>query len=103
MKLHEDVVDYARNGAFSAHPSVLLPGQEPLYTTNLGAAYLSDSLGLLSLLPDESVNLVVTSPPYALHFQKEYGNVDKSDYVPWLEPFGRQIHRVLKEETAASC
>lgn len=98
MKLREDTQEYAVNGRFSAHPRTLLPDQESFYVTRLGAAYLGDSLRLLSLLPDDSVNLVVTSPPYALHFQKEYGNVDKSDYVAWLEPFGRQIRRVLKED-----
>jgi site-specific DNA-methyltransferase (cytosine-N4-specific) len=41
---------------------------------------------------------VVTSPPYALHFQKEYGNVDKREYVSWFRPFAEHIHRVLKPE-----
>jgi len=36
MKLHEEVVGYARNGSSSPHPRVLLQGQEPFYTTNLG-------------------------------------------------------------------
>ena len=47
-------------------------------------------------LPDDSVDLVVTSPPYALHFKKAYGNVDKVDYVDWFRDFGDQIFRVLK-------
>lgn len=79
-----------------AHPEDLLHGDEPpLYKTRFGAAYVGDSAQFLARLPDESVNLVVTSPPYALHFKKEYGNVDKADYVEWLRPFGEQIHRVL--------
>jgi site-specific DNA-methyltransferase (cytosine-N4-specific) len=57
-----------------------------------------DALGLLRGLPDESVDLVVTSPPYALHFKKEYGNVDKREYVDWFRPFGREILRVLKQQ-----
>jgi site-specific DNA-methyltransferase (cytosine-N4-specific) len=47
-------------------------------------------------MPEESADLVLTSPPYALHFKKEYGNVEKSDYVAWFLPFAREIHRVLK-------
>jgi len=43
-----------------------------------------------------SVDLVVTSPPYALHFKKEYGNADQRDYVKWFLPFAEQIKRVLK-------
>lgn len=70
----------------------------PAYRTRLGAAYASDSRSLLSALPKDSVDLVLTSPPYALHFKKEYGNVEKSDYVNWFLPFAREIHRVLKPE-----
>jgi DNA modification methylase len=40
--------------------------------------------------------LVITSPPYALHFKKEYGNANKTEYVEWFRPFAQQIYRVLK-------
>jgi len=68
----------------------------PLYTTNLGAAYRGDSLALLPKVESESVDLVVTSPPYALHFKKEYGNASAQEYVAWFMPFAREIKRVLK-------
>jgi site-specific DNA-methyltransferase (cytosine-N4-specific) len=61
----------------SAHPSALLP-TPPFYRTDLGAAYLGDSLEGLRKIRSNSVNLVLTSPPYALHFKKAYGNVEKS-------------------------
>jgi site-specific DNA-methyltransferase (cytosine-N4-specific) len=80
------------------HPRLLLGAQDPDYMTDLGAAYVGDALGYLRALPERSVNLVVTSPPYALHFQKEYGNVPKSDYVDWLRPFGQEILRVLVDD-----
>jgi site-specific DNA-methyltransferase (cytosine-N4-specific) len=76
------------------HPATLLR-KRVAYRTQLGAAYVGDSLELMSGLPDGSVNLVVTSPPYALHFKKEYGNRDKKDYVQWFLPFGEQIKRIL--------
>ena len=79
-------------------PALLLPDFEPFYTANLGAAYLEDSLRVLSALPDNSVNAVITSPPYALHFKKEYGNVAKADYVDWFLEFGKEIFRVLTED-----
>lgn len=75
-----------------------LPGFEPFYSTGYGAAYLGDSLSVLSALPEASVNAVITSPPYALHYKKEYGNVDKADYVEWFLQFGRQIFRVLRDD-----
>jgi len=77
------------------HPCTLLFGR-PAYKTTWGAMYQADAAELLKKLPDGSLDLVVTSPPYALHFKKEYGNVDKDGYVEWLRPFGQEIYRALK-------
>lgn len=71
---------------------------EPYYTTELGEAWAGDSRELLKRVPDGTVNLVFTSPPYALHFKKEYGNVEKREYVEWFLPFAREIYRVLTED-----
>lgn len=72
-------------------------GKEPYYCTTYGAAFVGDSLELLKHIPDDSVDLVFTSPPYALHFKKEYGNAQKADYVEWMLPFAKEILRVLKD------
>lgn len=80
------------------HPSEMVKGWEPFYRTTAGAAYLGDSSEALKALPNGSVNLVFTSPPYALHFKKEYGNASKADYVEWFRPFAQQIHRVLADD-----
>lgn len=71
---------------------------KPLYQTDLGQAYCADGLEFLPTLPDASVDLVVTSPPYALHFKKEYGNADQKEYVRWFLPFAEQIKRLLKPD-----
>ena len=73
-------------------------GFQPYYSTELGDAYLADSLRVLKALPDASVNAVVTSPPYALHFKKEYGNAAKQDYVGWFIPFAIEILRILAND-----
>jgi len=70
---------------------------EPLYETRLGKAYCADSLDFMRSLRKGSVDLVLTSPPYALHFKKEYGNADQAEYVAWFLPFAEQIKRILKE------
>lgn len=80
------------------HPSRLAVGYPPVYSTKLGSAYAGNSLALLLSLPCQSVAAVITSPPYALEFKKEYGNVDKADYLDWLLPFAWQIKRVLKTD-----
>lgn len=70
----------------------------PAYITSSGAAYCGDSLDLLAALPDSSINLVMTSPPFALQRQKAYGNKDQVEYIDWLTQFARHVHRVLKED-----
>ena len=83
---------------FHSVPKLVVPGFDPYYGTDLGDAYLADSLAFLKSLPDASVNVVLTSPPYALHFKKEYGNAEKADYVEWFLPFAAEIFRVLKDD-----
>jgi len=70
----------------------------PLYSKAYGAAYVGDSLSLMRLLPDASVNLVLTSPPFALTSKKEYGNKDAEEYLTWFLPFAEEIKRVLKDD-----
>lgn len=69
---------------------------EPIYRTDLGALYCSDAIEVMGQIPDDSIDLVLTSPPYALHFKKEYGNADQHDYVSWLLPYAREIKRIMK-------
>jgi DNA modification methylase len=74
----------------------MLPNHIPAYATQLGAAYCGDSLELMHAMPDESVDLVMTSPPFALLREKSYGNRDQSEYVAWLAQFGEAARRILK-------
>jgi DNA modification methylase len=67
----------------------------PLYTTDYGAAYVGDSLLLLDRLETDSIDLVLTSPPFALQRKKTYGNVEQDDYVEWLLEFCQKVYRVL--------
>lgn len=70
----------------------------PAYYTCNGAAYLGDSRDLLKKLPDESINLVMTSPPFALQRQKEYGNKDQNDYIEWLSEFATLVYKKLRSD-----
>lgn len=71
--------------------------RKSLYCTKKGQAYVGDSLDLLKEIPDNSIDLVMTSPPFALRRQKTYGNVEETEYVEWITPFGKEVFRVLKE------
>jgi DNA modification methylase len=69
----------------------------PFYLTRKGKTYVGDSSDLLKELPDQSIDLVITSPPFALRRQKAYGNVEETEYVEWIKPFAYEIFRVLKD------
>jgi DNA modification methylase len=73
----------------------MLEIQKPLYTSSYGSAYVGDSLYLLDQLPADSINLVITSPPFALQRKKDYGNKDQAEYVEWLFAFCQKVYRVL--------
>ena len=68
-----------------------------VYSTEYGQQVNGDSRDILSLLPDNSIDLIVTSPPFALLRQKSYGNEDQKEYVAWLGQFGRAALPKLKE------
>ena len=72
--------------------------REGYYSTDLGAAYLGDSLELMKDIPDNSINLILTSPPFALTRQKEYGNKQAEEYVDWFLGFSKEFYRILKDE-----
>lgn len=66
------------------------------YRTKLGSCVCGDSLNVLETLEDESIDLVITSPPFPLQRKKEYGNKDKDEYIDWLVPFAEVVFRKLK-------
>lgn len=71
---------------------------KPAYVTRLGEAYIGDSLDLIPQLKDASVDLCITSPPFALQRKKEYGNKDQSEYVDWLAEFAHKLLPKIKDE-----
>jgi len=71
---------------------------KPYYRTRLGSAYLGDALELLRMLPDASVNLIMTSPPFALTCKKDYDNPPAEAYVDWFMRFVDEFRRVLADD-----
>ncbi|MGA2498170.1 MAG: site-specific DNA-methyltransferase [Tepidisphaeraceae bacterium] len=68
-----------------------------MFTTPLGEAIVGDSMDVLKAMEPGSVDLVITSPPFALLREKAYGNLDQSGYVDWLCAFAPLVRRVLKD------
>lgn len=69
---------------------------QPAYKTRFGEAFVGDSLRLINELEDNSVQLVMTSPPFALQRKKEYGNKEQHEYVEWLAEFASLVMKKLK-------
>ena len=74
-----------------------IPSDKQVYRTPCGIQLCGDSMELLAHLPNQSVDLIMTSPPFALLRQKTYGNKQQDQYVEWLGRFGEAAYRVLKD------
>ena len=57
-----------------------------------------DCLDVLRALPEKSVNLIVTSPPYGKQRDDVYGGVDPEKYSEWFIPRAREMKRVLRDD-----
>ena len=57
-----------------------------------------DCREILPTLPDECIDLIVTSPPYADRRKDTYGGIPPDEYVEWFLPISQQLKRVLKPE-----
>lgn len=58
--------------------------------------FLGDSKEMLKKLSDNSVDLIVTSPPYADQRKETYGGLHPDKYVEWFLPITKELLRVLK-------
>lgn len=58
--------------------------------------YLGDCAKILKKIPDNSVDLIITSPPYADQRKKTYGGIHPDQYVKWFLPISKELLRVLK-------
>jgi len=58
--------------------------------------YLGDCKDVLKKLPENTVDLIVTSPPYADQRVHTYGGIKPSEYVTWFLPITQELLRVLK-------
>lgn len=62
-------------------------------TTNL---YIGDSVNELKKLEDNTIDLIVTSPPYSDQRKNTYGGIPAEKYVEWFLPISKELLRVLK-------
>lgn len=73
------------------------PAGNPYFRTDLGSVHLGDSLDVMKAMKPGTVDLIMTSPPFGLTREKEYGNVREQAYLDWFKPFAKAFHRILKD------
>jgi site-specific DNA-methyltransferase (adenine-specific)/site-specific DNA-methyltransferase (cytosine-N4-specific) len=59
---------------------------------------LGDCHDVLKTLSDNSIDLIVTSPPYADSRKSTYGGVSPDKYVAWFLPISQALLRALKPD-----
>lgn len=67
------------------------------HETEYGKIFNGDSYQYISGLKANSIDLIVTSPPFGLVREKEYGNVPADEYINWFRPYAQQFFRILKK------
>ncbi|GIW03720.1 MAG: methyltransferase [Thermomicrobiales bacterium] len=78
--------------------TVLPPNETRIYhRTRLGEIIHGDALAVMQGMAEQSVDLIMTSPPFGLVRKKDYGNADADEYVDWFRPFAARFRQVLKE------
>lgn len=55
-----------------------------------------DCLAYMKTLPDECIDVVITSPPYAEQRISTYGGVSADAFPSWMSEIGKEIYRILK-------
>jgi DNA modification methylase len=67
------------------------------HSTSLGRIYHASSIDVMRAMKAGSVDLIMTSPPFGLTREKEYGNAREDSYLDWFRNFAKQFHRILKD------
>ncbi|MGG1314566.1 DNA-methyltransferase [Cohnella laeviribosi] len=94
--LHNSQVRKTQKSAKDAVPKE--SNIQEFYRTNLGTMYCGNSLDyLFNVAEENSVDLIMTSPPFGLVRKKKYGNEDADKYCDWFRPFAEGFKRVLKD------
>ena len=62
----------------------------------LNNIHLGDCIDVMRMIPDDSVDLIVTSPPYAEQRKHTYGGIPENEYVDWFLLRSFEMRRILK-------
>jgi site-specific DNA-methyltransferase (adenine-specific)/site-specific DNA-methyltransferase (cytosine-N4-specific) len=94
------VHDTKNLGFYNKYQIPLFVGDEPKQELDISEfrnkIFQGDCEEILKGLPDNSIDLIFTSPPYADQRNETYGGIKPDRYVDWFIPKAKEFHRVLK-------
>lgn len=67
--------------------------------------YCQDSFELFKTIPNESIDMFLTDPPYGMNYNSgrikiKHDKIKNDDKLEWLEPFAKEMFRMAKNDTA---
>lgn len=86
------IFSFRQDAPTTAKEAPMQTAKTPQYTRMM----TGDCLQEMKRLPDNSVDLIITSPPYADQRKNTYGGIKPGEYVAWFMPRAAEMKRVLK-------
>ncbi|MBN1177463.1 MAG: site-specific DNA-methyltransferase [Dehalococcoidales bacterium] len=68
----------------------------PGFTFELDKVFHGDCLSIITYFPPESIDMIITSPPYADNRKKSYKGIPIDNYVDSFLPITHELKRILK-------
>jgi site-specific DNA-methyltransferase (adenine-specific) len=70
------------------------------FRTDNGVLYCGDALDILPLIDENSIDLVVTSPPYnfGISYDIYKDKLDWKDYYEWCMKWNKELYRLIKRD-----
>ena len=95
-----ELTEKAKSFLSNAKPGILLTVYEVIDSVGevQGVALWGEVMAAKDMIPDNSVNLILTSPPYPLLSEKEYGNRSESEYIEWFLPIASELYKRLSHD-----
>lgn len=73
----------------------------PYWENGTATLYHGDCVEVMAALPAESVDAIVTSPPYAMQRKTTYGGIPEKEYPAWTVAWMNEARRILKPDGSA--
>jgi site-specific DNA-methyltransferase (cytosine-N4-specific) len=89
-----EITAKGRTALREAKPGVVIT----IYESNTGVALWADCRDAFSHVAPGTVQAIITSPPYSLLRQKDYGNFQGTEYVDWLTDLAAGWKKVLADD-----